>query len=182
MSSTTAVPATSTTAPTSATTSKAPKKARKRTREAVIRSLLTKIFIDEETGCWIWTGGRSSQYQYPYAWIENTARPVHRILYEYQFGELPKIAADGSRVELHHDREGTGCRGRASGCVAPSHQVAISAKQHGQITAMERALGIQSPKPARRPRRPRPARPVQVPAAGAAAMELEQEMELEYVQ
>lgn len=130
------------------------KKSRARTREAVVRAALTKIEIDNETDCWLWTAGRSSQYAYPYTWLENTAVPVHKLLYEHAHGELPKIAEDGTRVELHHDRE-LGCKGRSAGCVNPGHLRVLSARQHGQISAMERALGLQEPKPPRRPRRRR---------------------------
>lgn len=138
------------------------KKSRTRSREQVVRSVLTKITIDNETGCWCWTGGLSSQYQYPYVWCENTSVAVHKLLYEAQHGTLPKIAEDGSRVELHHDRA-AGCRGRSSGCVNPRHLQVLSAKQHGQLSAMERALGLQESRPPRRPRQKKPIASVLAP-------------------
>jgi hypothetical protein len=124
-----------------------------RSREAVVRALLTKINVDETNGCWRWTGGLSTQYAYPTTWCEGTAVGVHRLLYEAKHGELPKVASDGSRLEVHHDRINTGCLGRAGHCVSPDHMIAISAKQHGSITALERALGLQEPRPPRRSRK-----------------------------
>jgi hypothetical protein len=133
--------------------------------------LLSKIILDDTTGCWCWTGGRSSQYAYAYAWVDGTAKLVHRVLYEQAHGPLPAVAPDGSRIELHHDREG-GCRGRLAGCVNPSHMQVMSAREHGRISAMERKLGLQASLPARRPRMKKPSAsvghdPVAVPVTQA---------------
>jgi hypothetical protein len=127
-----------------------------RTNEQIVRHLLTKINIDDITGCWCWQGGRSSQYAYAYAWVNGTAKLVHRVLYEQAHGELPAIAPDGTRVELHHDREG-GCRGRLAGCCNPDHMLVMSAREHGHISSMERKLGLQASRPACRPRVKKPA-------------------------
>lgn len=146
------------------------KKRTPRSREQVIHSALTKIVIDSESDCWIWQGGRSTQYAYATTWCEGTAIGVHRLLYEAKHGPLPKIAEDGSRVELHHDRE-AGCKGRGAGCVNPSHLAVMSARRHSQISAMERQLGLQEPRPPRRPRK-KPSQSVTVEAVAVPELSL----------
>jgi hypothetical protein len=98
--------------------------------------VLSKIAI-EPNGCWRWHGGTSSQYKYPSAMHEGVCYFIHRFLFEQTNGPVPKIAADGTRNELHHRRE-DGCIGKM--CVNPRHLRVVSARAHAKITAMERKL------------------------------------------
>jgi hypothetical protein len=109
--------------------------------------LLSKIVIDEASGCWLWRGSTSSQYKYPSAGHPTKPKGmifVHRYLFEQAHGPIEKVAADGTRNELHH-RTADGCQGKK--CVNPRHMKVLSARSHGKVSAMEKWLKKQPQAP-----------------------------------
>lgn len=70
----------------------------------------------EETGCWIWTAGKTDT-GYGYFWEGSTTRVAHRWWYERLHGGL----ADG--LQLDHL-----CRNKA--CVNPDHLEPVSAREN----------------------------------------------------
>jgi hypothetical protein len=71
-------------------------------------SPITAYRVDEETGCWLWTGTISAQNGYGHVKRRGTTRGAHVAVYEEHRGEVP----DG----LHLDHL---CRVRH--CVNPDH-------------------------------------------------------------
>src|SRR5882724_5383629 len=48
-----------------------------------------KFWIDEETGCWVWTGATNGNgYPRVSTGIKNKMMPAHRAFYEKKYGEL----------------------------------------------------------------------------------------------
>lgn len=75
-------------------------------RKPLTERLFARRRVDEETGCWEWTGTRKRGYGY--IDVENRSRSVHRVAYEHFVGPI----AEG--LEMHHE-----CRNRA--CFNPDH-------------------------------------------------------------
>lgn len=69
--------------------------------------LLSKVKINETTGCWEWTANRMRN-GYGLFWFIDRKRPAHRVSYELHCGPIP----DGMHT-LHH------CDNRA--CINPAH-------------------------------------------------------------
>lgn len=57
--------------------------------EAIRQSQLTRYIVDEVTGCWIWTGGRSRDGYGKVKRYRKTIR-AHRMFYEYHTGPIPE--------------------------------------------------------------------------------------------
>lgn len=89
---------------------------RKRATLNVFERIEQKFIPEPNSGCWLWTGALSTG---GYGMIGNIggSKYAHRILYEQQFGPIPK------GLELDHL-----CRVRC--CVNPAHLEAVTRREN----------------------------------------------------
>lgn len=78
--------------------------------------LFTRLIIDPDTGCLLWTGGRNHK-GYGYIGVNGRHARVHRLMYELFVGPIP----DG--MQLDHL-----CRVRH--CASPSHLEAVTCREN----------------------------------------------------
>jgi hypothetical protein len=87
-----------------------------RNRQRWIASLHKRIVSDQVTGCWIWTGAKSSQ-GYAKAIYDWRVYPVHRVLLEESLGPIaPALQVDHL------------CRNRA--CCNPAHLEPVTQREN----------------------------------------------------
>lgn len=79
----------------------------------------SRIAIDDETGCWNYTGALSNGYGV------FRGRRVHRIVYEIFNGPVPGL------WHVHHE-----CRNKR--CCRPSHLKAMKDSEHASLHSRER--------------------------------------------
>lgn len=75
------------------------------------------VSINQETGCWEWTAGRSQRQGYGKFWADGKTGPAHRWLYQRLRGTID------STLTLDHL-----CRNPA--CVNPLHLEVVTAKEN----------------------------------------------------
>src|SRR6266446_1306149 len=83
---------------------------------SIYDSIVKKIIIDEETGCWI-CHGTDNGCGYQLIYIEGTMQSAHRVMYCCIVGAIP------DNKEVHHT-----CRKRA--CVYPAHLEAVTHQEN----------------------------------------------------
>jgi hypothetical protein len=88
----------------------------------VVQRILTNIFKDEETGCWMWQG-KSNNKGYPYIRSGGKVLLPYRVLYEHAVGPIPE------GFEMDHL-----CR--TPMCVNPQHVEPVTHREN-----MRRSVG-----------------------------------------
>lgn len=81
-----------------------------------------RFIVDNDSGCWLWTGSILGS-GYAQRYVKGTTNLVHRQVYEAMIGPIPY----GFQVDHVFDR---GCRHKH--CVNPLHLEAISHKENAQ--------------------------------------------------
>lgn len=76
----------------------------------------SKFEVDDETGCWLWTAGRSSGTGYANYWHDGKTRSAHRFAYIETYGE-PDEETLHHRCETRH-------------CVNPDHLEPVSHREN----------------------------------------------------
>lgn len=80
-----------------------------------LNRIMSRVVKNAETGCWLWTGGRSGDYAVIN--IDHRTHRVHRWLYEHRHGPIPE------GMDLDHL-----CRVRA--CVNPDHVEPVTRQEN----------------------------------------------------
>lgn len=94
-----------------------------------------KIEVDNEVGCWLWTGMLNDDlYGRFYAGPERGEVRAHRWLYEQLTGR--KLTPD---LQLDHDCMGWDNDPKRRRCVRPSHLLVVTQEQHTDNTAARKA-------------------------------------------
>jgi hypothetical protein len=73
-----------------------------------ITRLFSKIRIDAETGCWNWLGAKDGQ-GYGFFAVDHHQTRVHRIVYAWAIGPVPKGIAGRSLGQIDHLCRNTSC-------------------------------------------------------------------------
>lgn len=85
--------------------------------------LFARIVRDPATGCWLWTGARSAD-GYSRIRVRNGSAPVHRVLWEIEFGPIqPGLDFDHAEGCPRH-------------CVNPAHGRLVPAPENRFWTNM----------------------------------------------
>lgn len=59
--------------------------------DAVYKKLMDQSYLDQETGCYIWTGRTAGQMDYGYMRCDGVDYYIHRLVYERMIGPLPDV-------------------------------------------------------------------------------------------
>jgi len=94
-----------------------------------LETIRIRTVIDRDTGCWLWTGTRSST---GYARTSGNAESVHRRAYRLVHGDIPEGR------QLHHI-----CGVRH--CVNPEHLEAVTPQEHRDRHPEKRGTGGSRP-------------------------------------
>ena len=65
------------------------------------RRIFKKIAVDHETGCWVWTGALD-QGGYGQVWFRGRTERIHRIIFAYYVGPVPRGIRSRSQAQLDH--------------------------------------------------------------------------------
>lgn len=86
-----------------------------------------RYIVDPDSGCWMWTGDRSTRSGYGVLDIDGRTVRAHRWMYEQSVGPIP---ADR---HLHHE-----CRNKT--CVNPEHLAPLTPAEHAHAHADEKRV------------------------------------------
>lgn len=65
------------------------------------KRIFSKISIDPNTGCWIWDGSQDGG-GYGLVWYHNRTERIHRVLYAWKYGPIPRGAKPTKIAQLDH--------------------------------------------------------------------------------
>ncbi|MCG7629009.1 HNH endonuclease [Epibacterium sp. MM17-32] len=94
-------------------------------RASIMDKVMARVEIDEETGCWEWTGPTSGDGRgggYPRMSLDGQTVAVHRVVYTNVHGYIP------SKKQIDH-----GCNNRR--CVNPAHLEMMSHLKNQRLRA-----------------------------------------------
>lgn len=89
-------------------------------RTLILDKILQRVEVDEETGCWNWTGPTSGGGRgggYPRMCLDGQTVAVHRVIFTHFYGFIP------GKKQIDHT-----CRNRL--CVNPEHLEIVTHKEN----------------------------------------------------
>ena len=75
-------------------------------RNEIMERILRSVFVEQGTGCWVWTGANSGNGRgggYPRMSLNGRTVAVHKVVYTHFYGYIP------TKKQIDHTCENRGC-------------------------------------------------------------------------